>query len=337
MSSPTPTFTPSRRALVCAALGLAAGTHAWAQQAPASTYPNRPVTVMVAFSAGSGPDVLTRMVTNRLSALWGHQVIIDNRPGGAGFVAVDAARRVAPDGYTLLMLDSQHLSAVPHLYRARRNFEPLKVFDVAAPLFKTSFLLAVPATSPWNSVQDLIAAAKARPGEVNYGSWGIGSPGHLGGEWLSKLVGARMTHVPFKDTGQLLNSVATGEVHWSFTSIPSSQAQYKAGKIKYLGVTAPTRMAQMPEVPTMAESGGPAALELSSFGLFLTPIGVPEPIRAKIHADVLKVLAEPEIRKQLNVLAFEPLLWSVDDVVRVIQKESDIYRQLVIDANISLE
>lgn len=324
-----------RRALLAAAAGAAIAATAPAQ-AQKSDFPNKPVTVMVAFSAGSGPDVLTRMVTNRLSAIWGQTVVVDNRPGGAGFVAIEAGRRAAADGYTLIMLDSEHLSAVPHLYKSR-NFEPFKLLDLTAPLFRTNFIVAVPTQSPWNSMSDLINAAKAKPQSINYGSWGVGSPGHLGGEWLDTLAGTKMSHVPFKDTGQMVNSVATGDVQWSFTSIPSSMGQYKAGKIKYLAVSATTRTAQLPHVPTMREAGGPAGLELNSFGVFVAPKGVPAAVRDKIHADVMKVLAEPEIKARLEGFAFEPLLWSNDETMRVINRKSEVYRDLITRGNISVE
>lgn len=323
----------SRRCLLAAAACAAFASSAQAQK---TDFPNRPVTVIVAFSAGSGPDVLTRMITNRLSAIWGQTVVVDNRPGGAGFVAIEAGRRTAADGYTMIMLDSEHLSAVPHLYKSR-NFDPFKLLDLTAPLFRTNFIVAVPAQSPWNSMSDLLNAAKAKPNSINYSSWGIGSPGHLGGEWLDTLAGTKMSHVPFKDTGQMLNAVASGEVQWSFTSIPSSMGHYKAGKLKYLAVSSPSRMPQIPNVPTMTQSGGPANLELNSFGVFTAPKGIPAAVRDKIHADVLKVLAEPEIRSRLEGFAFEPLLWSLDEVHRVVKGKSDVYRDLVTKANIVLE
>lgn len=328
-------FTPKlkRRHLVAAGLGLAAMGGAWAQTAD---FPNRPVTVMTAFPVGSGPDVLLRMVTAKLAPLWGQSIVVDNRPGGAGFIAMEATRRAAADGYTLLMLDSEHLSALPHLYKSR-NFEPFKTFDVAAPLFKTSFMIAVSSQSPWKNVGDLIAAAKAKPNGLSYGSWGIGSPGHLGGEWIDALAGTKMTHVAYKDTGQLFTSVANGDVQWSFASIPTSQGVYKSGRIKYLAVAAPARQPQLPNVPTVGEAGGPAGLDINSFGVLLAPKGVPQNLRTKIHTDVLKVLADPEIREKFHNLAFESLLWSVDETLRVIDRKSSVYRDLVTRANITLE
>lgn len=139
----------------------------------------KPVTIYTAFAPGSGPDVVARLVGQRLADMWKQNVVVDNRPGGAGFVAMDAVRRLPADGYALLQLDSEHLSAVPHLYKSR-NFQTLEVFDPVAPLFLTPFLVAVSSNSPWKTMGDLITAAKAKPDTVTYGSWFVGSPGHLG-------------------------------------------------------------------------------------------------------------------------------------------------------------
>ena len=173
--------TPSRRkALAGAALLLAsiAPLHcAWAQagSSSAASFPTRPVTVITAFAVGSGPDAVLRIVGEKLSARWKQGVTVDNRPGGGGFVAIEAARRAKPDGYTLLQLDSEHVSALPYLYK-QRNFHPLQHFDPVAPLFLTPFFVAVPTNSPWKSMGDLIKAAKSEPGKVSYGSWAWAAP-----------------------------------------------------------------------------------------------------------------------------------------------------------------
>ena len=327
-----------RRALTTAALllgGASATGLAWAQgSAPA--FPSKPVTVVTAFAVGSGPDAVLRLVANKLSVAWKQSVTVDNRPGGGGFIAIEAARRGAPDGHTLLQLDSEHLSALPHLYK-QRNFQTLQVFDPVAPLFRTPFLVAVPTQSPWKNMGDLIAAAKKGQGAVSYGSWGVGSPGHLGGEWLDLVDGTQMTHVPFREVSQLFTSVATGDPAWSLASIPSSQGIYKAGKIRYLAVAGPRRIAQLPDVPTLAEAGGPAQVDVNSFVSLLAVKGVPAPVRAQIHADVLKVLQEPEVREKFNTFAFEPLSWSVEEIQRQAGVKSEQYKLLIQKANISLE
>jgi tripartite-type tricarboxylate transporter receptor subunit TctC len=204
-------------------------------------------------------------------------------------------------------------------------------------MFRTPFLVAVPSGSPWKNVGDLVAAAKAAPGRINFGSWGVGSPGHLGGEEMQQLTQTDMSHVAFRETSQLFSSVATGDVHWSFGSIPSSQGMYKAGKIRYLAVAAPRRIPQMPDVPTMAEAGGPAGLEVNSFVSLVAPKGIPQAIAAKIQADVVKAEAEPDVRERFNTFAFEPLTWSPAEIRRNADAKYKVYEQLVKRKNITLE
>ncbi|MEJ7688514.1 MAG: tripartite tricarboxylate transporter substrate binding protein [Variovorax sp.] len=301
---------------------------------PAADFPDKPVTLITPFAAGSGPDAVLRLVSEKLGRLWNQRVLVDNKPGGGGFIAIELARRAAPDGYTLLQLDSEHIAALPHLYKSR-NFVPLDHFDPVASLFRTPFFVAVAADSKWKNMSDLVAAAKAGP--VNYGSWGVGSPGHLGAQQLEALTGARMQHIPYRETSQLFTNVGTGEVAWSFASIPSSQGMYKAGKLRYIAIAAPKRIPQMPEVPTMAEAGGPASLDVSSFVSLLTPKGVPPAVKAKINADVAKVIADPEIRARFDTFAFEPLAWSPEEIERNAKAKSGVYGDLVRRGNITLE
>ena len=302
----------------------------------AAGYPNRTVNIITPFAAGSGPDAVLRLVSDKLGKLWGQTVTIDNKPGGGGFIAIDQARRAAPDGYTLLQLDSEHVAALPHLYKSK-NFNTLDHFDPVASLFRTPFFVAVSSQSKWKNMSDLIAAAKAKPGQVSYGSWGVGSPGHLGGQQLDALAGLQMNHIPYREVSQLYVHVGTGEVDWAFASIPSSQGIYKAGKLRYIAVAAAKRVPQMPDVPTMAEAGGPAGLEVNSFVSLLTPKGVPDTIKAKINADVAKVIADPEIRARFDTFAFEPLAWSPEEITRNAQAKSKIYGELVQRGNISLD
>lgn len=304
--------------------------------AQGTDFPTKPVNIVTPFAAGSGPDAVLRMVGDKLGRLWNQRVTIDNKPGGGGFIAIDQARRAAPDGYTLLQLDSEHIAALPHLYKSR-NFVTLQAFDPVAPLFRTPFFVAVGSDSKWKNMADLIADAKARPGQIVYGSWGVGSPGHLGGQQLDALAGIQMNHAPFREVSQLFTNVATGEVPWSFASIPSSQGIYKTGKLRYIAVAAPRRVPQMPDVPTMAESGGPAALEVNSFVSLLAPKGVSDEVKRKINADVAKVIADPEIKARFDTFAFEALTWSPEEIARQSEIKSKVYGDLVKRGNISLE
>lgn len=309
---------------------------AMAQATSTASYPTRPVTVVTAFAVGSGPDAVLRIVGEKLGARWKQPVTIDNRPGGGGFVAIEASRRAKPDGYTLLQLDSEHVSALPYLYK-KKNFHPQEHFDLVAPLFLTPFFVTVPTNSKWQNMGDLIQAAKSEPHKVSYGSWGVGSPGHLGGEWLDYLSGSQMTHVPYREVSQLFTSVANGDPMWSFASLPSSQGIYKSGKIRYIAVAAPQRIPQMPDVPTVAEAGGPAELNVNSFVSLLTPKGVDPAVREKIHADVVAVLQDPQVQEKFSTFAFQPITWNVPEMQKFATTKSDQYQLLIDKAKISLD
>ncbi|SNS87376.1 Tripartite-type tricarboxylate transporter, receptor component TctC [Noviherbaspirillum humi] len=314
------------------ALALMAAGGAAAQ----GSYPSKPVNIYTPFAVGSGPDAVLRQVADRLSKMWKQPVIINNKPGAGGFLAFESTQRAAPDGYTLLQLDSEHLAAVPYLYKSR-NFQTLDVYEPVATLFRTPFLISVPTDSSLKSVKDLVAAAKAAPGRMSYGSWGIGSPGHLGGEALELATGTTMQHVPYREVSQLYGSVASNDVQWAFASIPSSQGVFKAGKIRYIAVAAPKRIPQMPNVPTVAESGGPADLDVNSFVVLVSPKGMPADLKTKINADVQKVLADPEIKERFNTFAFEVLNWTPEEIRRNADAKARIYSNLIQRKNLTLE
>jgi tripartite-type tricarboxylate transporter receptor subunit TctC len=275
-------------------------------------------------------------VAEKLSRHWNQRVLVENRPGGAGFIAIESVKRAAPDGYTLLQLDSEHLGALPHLYKAR-GFDAMKTFDPVGMLYRTPFLVTVAADSKWQSVGDLVNTAKANPGKVTYGSWAVGSPGHLGAVLLESETNTSMQHVPYREVSQLYMSVGTGDVNWGFGTIPSSSGAYRAGKLKYLAVAARQRIPAMPEVPTFAEAGGPAGFELNSFVVLVAPKGLPAALRARIHADVAKAVAEPDVKARYDTFAFEALSWSPDDIVRNAEARSKVYERLVKRANITLD
>ena len=319
------------------ALALLAGAALAAAPALAqSDFPNKPVNVFTGFPPGSGPDALLRAITEKLGALWKQPVLVQNRPGAGGFVVIEATRRLPADGYTLVQFDSEQLVALPLLYKSRK-FNTLDAYDPVAPIFNTPFLVTVPTDSPWKNMTDLINAAKAQPGKIAYGSWGIGSPGHLGGEQLELGSGISMQHIPFKDSGQMFTALAGKEIAWSFGSIPSSQGVFKANKVRYIAVATPKRIPQLPDVPTVAEAGGPKDFAQSSFVVLTAPKGVPAPIRAKIHQDMAKVMQEPDIRARMETFAFEYINWSPEEILKQAQATSRMYDTLIQRKNISLE
>ena len=327
-------FLPPRHGAlaVLAATALCGAAPALAQ----SDFPTKPVNIFTPFPPGSGPDALLRDITDKLSQHWKQPVLVQNRPGAGGFVVFEATRRQPADGYTLVQLDSEQLVALPLLYKSR-NFQTLQVYDPVASLYNTPFLVTVPVNSPWKTVGDLVNAAKAQPGKVNYGSWGIGSPGHLGGEQLELATGIDMQHIPFKDSGQMFTALAGNEIAWALGTIPSSQGVYKANKVRYLGVASAKRIPQMPELPTVAEAGGPKDFAQSSFVVLAAPHGIAPAVRSKIAQDVAKVMQDADIKARMETFAFESINWSPDEILKQARGKGRMYQKLIERKNITLD
>lgn len=325
-----------RRRVMAAALSLALGLTASATFAQAN-FPNKPVTLHTAFSAGSGPDAVLRVLADKLSKIWGQPVVVNNRSGGAGFVAIDQVKTLPADGYHLLQLDSEQLAALPLLYKSRK-FDPFKTFDAVAGLYVAPFMVTVPASSNWKSMSDLIAEAKANPGKLTYGSWGVGSPSHLGAEQIDLLMGTEMRHIPFRDMGQLFSAVGSNDLSWSFGSIPSSRGTYQAGKIRYLAAGTRKRLPQLPDVPTLSELGGPlAGFESNSFVVMVAPKGVPVALRDKLNQDIIRANNDADLKARYDTFAFDILNWSPEEVVRQTEAKGKLYTRLIERKNISLD
>jgi tripartite-type tricarboxylate transporter receptor subunit TctC len=318
--------------LTSAVLALSALSHA----ASAQQYPNKPVKVITPFPAGSGPDAALRLIGGKLSRAWGQQVVIENRPGANGFIAIEAAKRATPDGYTLVQMDSAQLTAHPHLYK-KLPYDPVKDFEPIAPLFQNYFFVVVPADSKWQSVADLTAAAKAKRGELTYGSWFIGSPGHLGAALLEAATGTQMTHVPFKEMTQLYTAVGNNDVAWAFGSVASAGPAYRAGKVKFLAAAAPKRIAGYTDIPTVAEAGGPAEFEVKAWTAILAPRGTPKDAVAKANADVAKAVSEPDVRERFAAFGYEALPAAPSDMEKLLSAESRRYGEIIKRSNISLD
>jgi len=304
---------------------------AWAQE-----FPTKSVRIITPFPVGSGPEGVTRLVADKLSRMWGKPVIVENKPGGNGFIAIDAFKRGANDGHDLIQLDNVHLSAYPHLFKklpydAKSDFEPL------LPLFKTYFFFAVATDSKYKNVGDIIADAKARPGKLNYGSWSVGNPVHLGSALFESVTGTEMQHVIYKETTMLYTGVANNELSFSMGTNATAGAMYRAGKIRYVAVAAPKRIAAFPNVPTVGEAGGPAGFEVSGWTAIAAPKGVPKAVADKIQRDIEKALAEPDVREKFASFAYEPFTLSRDNFNQYIASESKRYADIIQKAKASLD
>ena len=311
--------------LICLPVG------SWAQN-----FPIKSTRAVIPFSAGSGPDMVMRTVGEKLSKEWGQQVMIDNKPGANGWLAETDIKRASPDGYTFAALDTTHIALQPLLYK-QMPFDPVADFDPISTLYTTKFFVVVGINSPFKSLNDLISAAKEKNGRLTYGSWGIGSVGHLGAAMLESATRTQMTHVPFKEMPMLYTAVSTGEVDWAFGTAATVSALYQAKKVRFLAYAGPQRMPGYQDVPTVSEASNLPGFELRTWVGVFGPKGIPKSATEKINQSIMKVLVDPEVREKLLVYGLEPWIGTSSDVVKATEQDVKRYSGIIKSANISLE
>src|SRR3954471_2749428 len=290
--------------------------------ASAATAQNKAVRMVVAYPPGGGIDVMGRQIAEKLTAAWGQPVVVDNRPGANTIVATDAVAKSAPDGYTVLLTTDATFSINPHLY-AKLPFDTQKDFIPVTMLVLLQQLLVAHPSLPANTLGELIALAKAKPGTINYASYGSGSQPHLSGEMLKYKAGIDLVHVPYKGISLAVPAVMAGEVQLTFAGIATSTAPLKSGRIKALAIGGAKRSPLFPDVPTFAELGYPEVETHAWFGLFL-PAGSPKEVVSRIYADTKKILDEPEFRqKQLIDRGYDVVGSSPDEFAAYISKDRE--------------
>jgi 3-(3-hydroxy-phenyl)propionate hydroxylase len=316
---------------------VAAFASAWLPApAEAQAYPTRPVRILTAFPAGSGPDVALRVVAERLAKKWSQPVIVENRPGGNGFIAIHALKQAAPDGHDLIQLDSNHLTTHPHTF-SKLPYDPQKDLEPIRPLFRNNFFIAVAKDSPYKSLDDIVAAAKAKPGQLSYGSWFNGSPGHLGGLRLQKLKGIEMLHVPYKEMSQLYAAVAVQEVQWALGSAASAGPLEKAGKLRFIAAAGPSRSKAYPDTPSVDEAASTKGYEVSSWTGLFAPKGTPKALREKISADILEAVKSPEVVERYRAFDYEIFDAGPDAYAEAIRRQTQSWSEIIKSANLKLD
>ena len=295
---------------------------AFCSVALAQPWPAKPVRIVVAYPPGGGIDVMTRQIAERLTQAWGQPVVVENKPGANTIVATDAVAKSAPDGYTVLMTTDATFSINPHLYKklpfdTQRDFMPVTMLVLLQQM-----LVAHPAL-PASTLDELIKLAKAKPGSINYASYGSGSQPHLSGEMLKNKAGIDLVHVPYKGISLAVPAVMAGEVQLTFAGIATSTAPLKAGRIKALAIGGTQRSPLFPQVPTFAELGFPEVETHAWFGFFV-PAGSPREAVTRIYQDTKKVLDDPEFRqKQLIDRGYEVVGSGPDEFAAYIRKDSE--------------
>jgi tripartite-type tricarboxylate transporter receptor subunit TctC len=292
------------------------------------------VRLIVPFAPGGATDVIARVIGNRLSEVWGQQVVVENRSGGGSNIGAQAAAQSDPDGYTL------YIGSVPHatnrfLYPALA-YDPIADFAPVTLICTQSNIMVVPNSSPAKSVREFVAYAKASPGKISYGSGGIGTSVHLSGELFKRMTGIEMTHVPYRGAGPALQDVIAGRLDLIFDNITGSLPQVQNGGARGLAVTAAKRVAAAPELPTIAEVGVPG-FDVSTWFAFFAPAKTPLPIIQRINADAVAALAHPTVRDRLLQLGAEIVGSTPDQLAAFLRSEIDKWGPVIRDAKIKLE
>jgi tripartite-type tricarboxylate transporter receptor subunit TctC len=282
-------------------LGLACSP--WARAAPGAVFPDRAVRILVPYSVGLGPDVVARSVSERLSQQWHQTVVVDNKPGASGIVAFGEVRRTSPDGHTLFLADTATMAVNPLLhdnlpYDPQRDLVPLTL------LFRATFMIFVGGSSRWRGVAELLDAARRKPGSVSYATLGNGHASHVAVETFARAADVQMLHIPFKDAGALLSGVASGEVDFTTIGMNTVAGLVAGGKLRPLAVAARQRLAAHPDIPTLAEAGGPP-VEMHPWAGLAARAGTPQPVIDRLNQDIVGALGASEVRARAELAGFE--------------------------------
>jgi tripartite-type tricarboxylate transporter receptor subunit TctC len=321
---------PRLKTIVAACAAFLVAGSAFAQGA-ATTFPNKPVRLIISFTPGSATDIVGRLVAAKLSEMWGQPVIAENRPGAGGAIGSAVVVQSPPDGYTLLANSSAHASN-PAIY-AKLPYDTLKDFTNISPLAGQPNVLIVGPQSGWKTLADFVAAAKAKPGELNFSSAGIGSGTHLNLEKLKLATGTDVTHVPYKGTPEAIGDTIAGRVCCYFAPITAAVPHVNGGKAVALGVSSSKRAALLPDVPTIAESGVPGFEYNLWVGLWGPP-GMPADLAEKINRDVQTALKSPDLRERLLKLGAEPMLMTVPEFTQFVRREIEDSHKIINAAGI---
>ena len=286
----------TRRTVAKAAL---AATCLWIVAASAQeTYPSKPIRLVVPFPPGGGTDMMARVVGNKLAETLKWTVIVDNRPGAGGNIGVDLVTKSPPDGYTIVMGQTSNLAVNPTLY-SRLPYDPVKDLAPITTVADAPLVLVVAASSPYKTLAELVAAAKARPGALTFATPGNGTVAHLTGELFQRAAGIKFQHVPYKGSSQALTDLVGGTVEVFMSSVPTALSQIRGGKMRALAVTSAKRSATLPEVPSINEAGFKGFDANTWFGL-AAPVGTPANVVARLNTEVNRVLKMPDVREKIR-------------------------------------
>ena len=324
------------RPLITATAVACAFTASFASAAqPAAEYPTKPIRMVIPFPPGGGTDILARVVANKLTEVTKWTVVPENKAGAGGTIGISDAAKSAPTGYDMVMGQKDNLVLGPYLYK-NLPWDPVRDLTPVAHVAYTPVVIATSVNSPYKTVADVLAAAKAQPGKITYGSPGNGTSIHIAGVLLEKAASVQLTHVPYKGSNPALMDALAGNVDLLVSSVPSAIAQIKAGKLRALAVTSAKRSTSLPDVPTLAETGIKGFDVSTWYGLFM-PAGTPAAIVAKVNAEVNHLLAMPEIRDAILAQGAEPQAMSVANFDRMFKADFKASKQVVEDSGAKIQ
>jgi tripartite-type tricarboxylate transporter receptor subunit TctC len=296
-------------------------------------WPTKPVTMIVPFPPGGGTDTGARWVAEQLSKRWGQAVIVDNKPGAAGMIGAEVASRAKPDGYTIMMSNAQVAAINPSLYK-KMSYDADKAFTPISLVAELPLVLLVTSALPINSTKDFVDAAKAKPGELSYGSAGNGSSTHLAASLFEAATNTKLMHVPYKGGGPAMQDLMAGQVNLTFLTVLESGPAIKSGRVRPIAVTSLARSPAMPNLPTLAESGIPGYFSISWIGL-LAPTGTPKAIVDKVAKDVQEIVNSPEMKARFIEQGATPVGSTPAQFQALIDSEKARYKKIITEKNIS--
>jgi tripartite-type tricarboxylate transporter receptor subunit TctC len=317
-----------------AVIAVCAATGAAAQQSAPASWPSKPVRIMVGASPGGGTDIIARMLGEKYQTAFGQPFVIENRPGAGNTIAADVTAHAPPDGHTILVATNSAQSIAPHMMKLA--FDPMRDLAAVALIVVVPNIVAVAPNVQATSIRELIGEINAKPGGFSCGSSGIGSTQHLACEAFAMATGTKIVHIPYKGSAPVLTDLAGGQIQLDFDTTSSAMSFVKSGRIKALAVMTPKRSAELPDLPTLAEAGVPGVEMSTWYGLFATA-GTPREVLARLHAETVKILAMPEVRRKLQDLGGEPGTLTAEQFAAMNRADFERFGKLVKDANIKTE
>jgi tripartite-type tricarboxylate transporter receptor subunit TctC len=314
---------------------LAAAAAALAPSAAAQGFPTKQIRMVVTFPTGGAPDILARTISEKLDPAWGQTMIVDNKPGAGGNIGAEFVARAPADGHTLVMGTVGTHSINGSLY-AKIPYDMVKDFAPVTLIASTPNLLVVNNDVPAKNLQELIALAKARPGQLTYGSPGIGTSVHVSGELFNSLAGVKTTHVPYKGRQMAIPDLLGGSITMMFDNMPSAIPVVREGKLRAIGVTSAKRSPSAPEIPTISEQGLPGFEATSWFAVF-APAGTPKPVVDRLHAEIVRIFNLPDVQAKMKTLGLDPILGGPEELARTQQSEIAKWAKVIRDSGAKAE